>query len=203
MPEPGERPEYLIARAQQGDRTAVDGLLGLYRNYLQLIARTQIDMHLAQRMNPSDVVQETLLHAFRSFAQFRGASEAELLAWLRRILARCLADQSRRARSQRRDSRREVSWVDDCDHSSQQLAALVADDGSTPSEMAMRREQCVILADALARLPEDYRDVIVLRHLERIDFAQVAARMGRSTGAVRMLWARALEHLRAELEHLP
>lgn len=200
MPDLGEQPERLIERAQLGDRAAVDSLLQLYRNYLHLLARTQIDMHLVRQLNPSDVVQETLLRAFRHFAQFRGGTEAELLAWLRRILARCLADQSRYARAQQRDGRREVAWEATCDHSSQQLTALVADNQGTPSELAIRREQCVVLADALARLPDDYREVIVLRHLERIEFTEVAARMGRSSGAVRMLWARALERLRTELE---
>jgi RNA polymerase sigma-70 factor (ECF subfamily) len=80
---------------------------------------------------------------------------------------------------------------------------LAADQRGTPSELAIRREQSVVLADALARLPDDYREVIVLRHLERIEFSEVAARMGRSSGAVRMLWARALERLRVELESPP
>ncbi len=203
MTGPPDSPDVLIRRALAGDREAVNDLLGLYRNYLQLLARTQIDMYLALRLNPSDIVQETMLRAFRGFPQFRGATEGELLAWLRRILARCLADQSRQHRAQRRDGRQEVSWEADCDRSSAQLAALLADRGASPSEAAAHREQCVLLADALARLPEDYRQVLVLRHLERADFAEVAARMGRSSAAVRMLWARALERLRSEMESPP
>jgi RNA polymerase sigma-70 factor (ECF subfamily) len=103
MAEPGEPPERLIELANQGDRAAVDALLRLYRNYLHLIARTQLDMHLVRHLSPSDVVQETLLRAFRNFPLFRGGTEPELLGWLRRILARCLADLSRQARAQRRD----------------------------------------------------------------------------------------------------
>ena len=203
MPHSNDPPDLLISRALAGSGEAIDALLGLYRNYLQLLARTQIDMHLALRLNPSDIVQETLLRAFRGFPQFRGTTEGELLVWLRRILAHCLADQSRQHRAQRRDARQEVSWEASCDRSNAQLAALLVDRGESPSQMAVRREQCVLLADALERLPEDYRQVLVLRHLERIEFAEVAARMGRSSAAVRMLWARALERLRTELESSP
>jgi RNA polymerase sigma-70 factor (ECF subfamily) len=166
------------------------------------LARTQIDLQLARRLTPSDAVQETLLRAFKNFSRFRGATEAELVAWLRRILARSLADATRQARSQKRDVQREQHWRAGFEQSSQQLAQLAAGDQTSPSEIVSRREQSVLLADALAGLPKDYREVIVLRHLERVEFAEIAERMGRSAGAVRMLWARALERLRRELQHL-
>src|SRR5689334_8802586 len=84
-------PEKLLHRARQGDRDSLGALLELYRNYLQLLARTQIDLHLQSRAHPSDVVQETFLEASRHFPQFRGTTEGELLAWLRRILIHQLA----------------------------------------------------------------------------------------------------------------
>jgi RNA polymerase sigma-70 factor (ECF subfamily) len=195
--------ERLVSQAQAGDRPALDRVLDLYRNYLHLLARTQIDMKLARRLSPSDVVQETLLRAFRNFAQFRGATEGELLAWLRRILARTLADQLRMARTRKRDVGRDQALEVQCDASSQQLARLATAAEASPSEQASRREQSVLLADALSRLPADYREVIVLRHLERIEFAEIARRMDRSSGAVRMLWARALERLRQEMDAAP
>jgi RNA polymerase sigma-70 factor (ECF subfamily) len=64
----------------------------------------------------------------------------------------------------------------------------------------VRREDEILLADALAELPADYRDVIVIRHIEGLPFEEVAQRMGRSAGAVRMLWLRALKRLREVLE---
>jgi RNA polymerase sigma-70 factor (ECF subfamily) len=202
MSRPAARIEELLASARQGDRTAIDQILDLYRNYLYLLARTQIDMNLARRVTPSDAVQETLLRAFKNFSRFRGASEAELVGWLRQILARSLADQARQARSLKRDVQREQAWQAGFEQSSRQLAQLAAAKQPSPSEIVSQREQSVLLADALARLPADYREIIVLRHLERIEFAEIAARLGRSSGAVRMLWARALERLRRELETL-
>jgi RNA polymerase sigma-70 factor (ECF subfamily) len=71
---------------------------------------------------------------------------------------------------------------------------------STPSQRASRREQAVLLADALGRLPEDYREVIILRHLEGIPFADVAARMGRSVNSVQKLWVRSLAKLKEAME---
>ena len=83
--------ERLLARARQARGEHLGALLELYRNYLHLLARTQIDLHLQGRLDPSDLVQETLLEAYRDFGQFRGGTEAELLAWLRRILVHNLA----------------------------------------------------------------------------------------------------------------
>lgn len=202
MSQSAARIEELLTSARQGDRAAVDQILDLYRNYLSLLARTQIDINLARRVTPSDAVQETLLRAFKNFSRFRGASEAELVAWLRQILARSLADQARQARSLKRDVQREQVWQAGFEESSRHLAQLAAANQPSPSEIASQREQSVLLADALARLPPDYREIIVLRHLERVEFAEIAERLGRSSGAVRMLWARALERLRCELESL-
>jgi RNA polymerase sigma-70 factor (ECF subfamily) len=202
MSVPSQTIEELMCNARQGDQAALDRLLDLYRNYLYLLARARIDVQLARRLTPSDAVQETLLRAFKNFSRFRGDTEVELVAWLRRILARSLADQLRQARSLKRDVRREASWRAGFDRSSDQLAQLAIANQASPSELVSNREQSVILADALAKLPHDYREVIVLRHLERAEFAEIAQRLGRSSGAVRMLWARALERLRRELEQL-
>jgi RNA polymerase sigma-70 factor (ECF subfamily) len=194
--------DHLLAAARDGDAAALDRLLDLYRNYLHLLARTQINMQLARRLAPSDAVQETLLRAIKRFSQFRGETEAELLAWLRRIMARALADQTRQAVSLKRNIGREVVLRAGVEQSSQCLASLAAAQQPSPSELAARREQSVLLADALAQLPPDYREIILLRHFERIEFAEIAARLSRSAGAVRMLWARALERLRKELDQL-
>src|SRR5229473_6861180 len=86
-----QEPEQLIAKARQGNAESLGALLELYRNYLYPLARTQIDLHLQARANTSDVVQETFLQACSHFSRFRGTSEKELIAWLRRILVHSLA----------------------------------------------------------------------------------------------------------------
>jgi RNA polymerase sigma-70 factor (ECF subfamily) len=179
----------------------LDQLLVSYQNYLRLLARTGIDKSLQGKADPSDLVQETLLKAHQHFAQFRGQTEAELAVWLRQILARNLADLVRRYRTAgARQISRERSLETLMTESSNALNNLIAGQGSTPSHSAERREMNVVLADALADLGDDAREVIVLRSIEERNWGEVAEKMGRSQGAVRLLWARALKRLRPLIE---
>jgi RNA polymerase sigma-70 factor (ECF subfamily) len=203
MPETAEVPEVLLARARSGDAATLGRLLDSYRNYLRLMADTQMGAALRARVDPSDLVQEALLEAHRDFGHFAGGSEPELLAWLRRILARNLLDQARRHQAQVRDPRREASLEALMAESGDGLVAAFAAPGPSPSSQASRREQAVLLADALERLPPDYREVLVLRNLHDLPFEEIAQRLGRKSGAVRMLWARALERLGREMEAAP
>jgi RNA polymerase sigma-70 factor (ECF subfamily) len=189
-------PELLLNRARAGDRDALGQLLETYREYLRLLARARIGPGLRVRLDPSDLVQETLLEAHRDFGGFVGGSETELAVWLRRILVRNLADQLKRHRALGRDVRREESLDLLVEQAHEALAAAL----STPSARASRREQAVVLANALALLPPDYREVVTLRHVEGLGFDAIAERMGRSAGAVRMLWMRALERLGTLME---
>jgi RNA polymerase sigma-70 factor (ECF subfamily) len=189
--------EQLVARARDGDDGALGQLLDLYRPYLRLLAELQIDERFQAKLDASDVVQETFLEAHRGFADFRGVTERELMAWLRQILARTLLDHvHRRYRTRSRNVRLEQSLHEELDRSSHALdRGLVATQG-TPSQMAARREQAVLLADALDKLPKDYRRVLVLRHLKGLKFPEVARRMDRTVGATKQLWRRAVAELR-------
>jgi RNA polymerase sigma-70 factor (ECF subfamily) len=182
-------------------RPAPDPELGprleVYRSYLTILARMQIGRRLQGKVDPADVVQETFLHAVRDFAQFRGTSDRELAGWLRQILAARLADLCRRyCGTQARDVGLEQSLQVELDQSSHVLDAALVAPLTSPSQQAARREQTTWLAEALERLPADYRAVLVLHHLEECDFPEVARRMGRSVEAVKKLWARALARLR-------
>ena len=186
----------LIERARREEPGALDPLLDSYRNYLRLLARTGLDASLQGKADPSDLVQEALLKASQRFGQFRGATDAELAGWLRQILARCLADLVRRYGTGGRRAGRERSLDELLDRSSQAMERVLAADGASPSSSAARRDLGVVLSDALAELSEDHREVIVLHHLEGLDWDEVARRMGRTAAAVRMLWMRALKQLR-------
>src|SRR4051812_13548839 len=82
--------EQLLTSAREGDTAPLGELLKLYQNYLTILASTQLDRRLRNRLNPSDLVQETLLAAHRDFQKFRGRSEREFLAWLRQVFINCL-----------------------------------------------------------------------------------------------------------------
>jgi RNA polymerase sigma-70 factor (ECF subfamily) len=194
----------LISEARQGQEEVRGSLLESYRHYLTLLARSQLSRTLQVRASPSDVVQETFLEAHRDFEKFRGGTAAELLAWMRRILLHNIARVVEHHRGTRkRDVRREDSLrrhVADLERSSAQLDMALVSACSTPSGHVQRREQAVLLANQLAQLSPSYREVIILRNLEDCSFDEIARKMGRSTGAVRMLWLRAIDRLRDQLQ---
>ncbi len=196
-------PEQLLQDARTVGGPALGRLLELYRNYLALLARLEIGRRLRGKMDESDLVQETFLEAHRHFGSFRGTTEAELMSWLRQILAGVVANLLRRYGTRRRNVRLERELADDLARSSQALAEGLPARQSSPSQRAARREQAVLLADALGRLPAAYQEVIVLSHLEGLAFPEVARRMGRSVDSVKNLWARALARLRRSLRDEP
>jgi RNA polymerase sigma-70 factor, ECF subfamily len=193
----------LIRRCRAGEPAARAQLFDRYHPYLRILAQAQLGRHLRAKCAPSDLVQQTLLEAHRDFGTFQGTHEAELVAWLRRILAHNLYNEARHYNAQQRDTAREVS-LDQVhaalDQSSLLLARCVPARGPTPSQIAAERESAVQLADALARLPDDYQTVLLLRVFEELSAEEVAERMGRSAGAVRMLQMRALTALKEQLE---
>ena len=194
----------LIDAARAGQPDSLGQLLEVYANYLRILAATQLDTKLRQRVSPSDIVQETYCEAHRDIAQFRGNTEKEFVAWLRQILihnlSRCV---EMHILTEKRDVRRELSLDHvgrSIERSTARMEALLADNADSPSKDVQHRERAVQLADYLAKLPDDYREVIILRNFQGLPFKEVAKRMGRNSGAVRMLWLRALRHLRTDLD---
>lgn len=195
--------ERLLDAARGGDGSALGLLLGRYHNYLTLLARVQLGRRIQAKLDVADVVQDVSLEVHRRIGSFRGGSEGEFLAWLRQILGGVLANQVRRYfGAKRRDVRLERDLFEDLDRSSRAMTAPLVAAESSPSAQAARREQAVILADALDDLAADYREVIILRQLQGLSFPEVAERMGRTQDSVKNLWARALAKLRRRLEAL-
>jgi RNA polymerase sigma-70 factor (ECF subfamily) len=190
----------LLGDARRGNDAALGKLLAAYSKYLKLLARVQIGRRLQGKADASDVVQETFLDVHRQFANFRGLTEPEFLGWLRKILAGQIAQTMRRYLGTKgRDVKLERELEADVDQSSMALNAELADSQSTPSQQVSRKEQSVLLAEALDWLSEDYREVIILRHLEGLSFPEVATRMNRTENSVQKLWVRALASLRRTL----
>jgi RNA polymerase sigma-70 factor (ECF subfamily) len=199
-PDAPEDPELLLRQARAEGGAALGRLLELYRGYLALLARLQIGRRLQGKADSADLVQETFLEAHRHFARFEGGTEAEFVCWLRQILAGRLAKLVRHyLGTQRRDVRLERELAAELDQSSRVLDQGLVAPSSSPSQRAARGEQAVLLAAALERLPEDYREVLILRHLEGLSFPDVARRLGRSVLSVKKIWARALPRLRDAL----
>jgi RNA polymerase sigma-70 factor (ECF subfamily) len=192
--------DRLLSCARAKEATALGELLEPYRNYLMILARLQIGPRLRGKADPADAVQECFLEAHRAFGRFRGSTEGEFTRWLRQILVGTLSHLIRRYRGTRaREVRLERRLSDELERSSRNLDGGLIAKQSSPSHQAARREQALILADALENMPENYREVLILRHLEGLTFPEVAHRMNRTVGSVEKLWTRALARLRQEL----
>ena len=172
-----------------------------YEAWLKTLARLEIDTRFQGKFSASDAVQQTMLEAWRVWDNFRGHTEAERVAWLRGILAHQLAHLARQfAGVQKRDVAREQSLNESLARSSQRLDHLLEAQGPSPSDELAAGEQRLRLTEVLDRLPEDYRQVILLRNLRELSYDEIARQMDRRPGAVRMLWIRALARLRDEIQ---
>jgi RNA polymerase sigma-70 factor (ECF subfamily) len=177
-----------------------DSRLLRYRNYLRFLARLQFDPRLRGKLDPSDVVQQTLLEAVAKKEQFRGGTEAEYLAWLRRMLIHNLADALRAFRQAKRDLGRERAIEEALQNSSARLAASLADSGPNAAEQLERQERAVRLADALEQLPDRQRDALVCQHWHGWPVARIAQHLDCSAEAVAGLLKRGLKQLRDLLQ---
>ncbi|MGN6543840.1 MAG: sigma-70 family RNA polymerase sigma factor [Aureliella sp.] len=189
------------ARLPDGERTR---WLLKHEHRLRVLARLEIHQRLAGKFDPSDVVQQTLMEAWQGWDRLETRDEPQRIAWLRQILAHQLARLVRyHEGTQKRDVTRELSIEQSLDQSARRLGTLLAASDPSPSQIVAAQEQIEQLARVLEELPEDYRQVILLRNLEELSHAEVAERMGRSEAAVRMLWLRALAALSAALPGVP
>jgi RNA polymerase sigma-70 factor (ECF subfamily) len=155
---------------------------------------------LRPQVDPSDLVQEVFQKACRDFGQFAGTSETAIVAWLRAILIHSLVDQVKHHRAQERDHRRQKSLEALLDQAGRAAHDALAAPMASPSSVASRREQAVLLAQAIDRLPDHYREVFILRNMEHVPFDEVATRLDRSPVAVRKIWTRAVMALKRMLE---
>jgi RNA polymerase sigma-70 factor, ECF subfamily len=183
-----------------GEEVPGSDALERHRAYLRLLARLHLDPRLRGKLDPSDVVQQTLLQAHQGLGQFRGRSDGELAAWLRQILARNLAHAVRDLGREKRDVGRERSLEQALDASSSRLEAWLAAEQSSPSQRAQRNEQLLRLAQALADLPEAQREAVVLHYWQGQSLAEIGEQLGRTPAAVAGLLHRGLKQLRGLLQ---
>jgi len=170
--------------------------LNSYRGYLRVLAQVELGRRLQSKVDPSDIVQQSLLEAHQDLAALKGQTEPELMAWLRTILARNLLNTVRDFTAQKRDVRRERSLVQQLNQSSARLERFLAAEQTSPSQQIVRSEDAARLAAALSQLPDDQRTAVILKHFHGQSLAQIATQLNRSTLAVAGLLKRGLKKLR-------
>jgi RNA polymerase sigma-70 factor (ECF subfamily) len=172
-----------------------------FRDYLRLLARQHLDERLRGKLDASDVAQEVLLKAHQALAQFHGHTAGEQAQWLREILANTLTDAERRfLRSGKRNVERERSLQASLHESSARLEQWLGAGGSSARARAQRQERVLLLAEALAALDADQRQVVEFRHLQGCPLPEIARRLGRTRASVAGLLRRGLEALRENLK---
>jgi RNA polymerase sigma-70 factor (ECF subfamily) len=198
MAESAEGAARWLPAARAGSVEALGQALESCRDYLLLVANRELDPALRAKGGASDLVQETFLEAQRDFAGFRGESEVELRAWLRQLLLHNLGDFTRHyCGTAKRQVDREVPL--EAGGASDARGPEPSDGAPSPSGEAVSHEESEALERAVARLSDDHRQVLVLRHQEQLPFEEIGRRMNRTANAARLLWVRAVERLQEEM----
>jgi RNA polymerase sigma-70 factor (ECF subfamily) len=183
--------EHTLERSRAGDRDALESLFAPWRPLLRLQAQQRLGPALAGRVDPSDVVQESLAQAYADLAQFRGADEGAWVAWLRAMVAGHAAKACRHHLAAKRHPEREADGAGE----------FVPDPrAAAPDAALLGREEAAQLAAAIDTLNPSMREVVVRRAFLNEPFVAVAGALGRTEGATRVLWVRALRRLRAALD---
>jgi RNA polymerase sigma-70 factor (ECF subfamily) len=190
-----EESTILLREARQGSREALGELYARYGSRLLAFIRSRMGRDLRARVESRDILQAALLKSFQRLSQFEGGDGATLMGWLVRIAENEIRDQADFQHRQRRD----VSAAVPIEAEGLHLAA----DVRSALSAAVLDEEAERLGAALEALDPDHREVIVLRKLEELSFKEVAARMGRSEDACRMLLARAMVALTLRLRGQP
>lgn len=190
-----------MALAREGSPSAIAQVLETCRRYLLLTANRGLTPELRAKVGGSDLVQETIVQAQQKFDEFRGETPLELLAWTGGILQNKIHNAYRHyVKTQKRCAGREVPLAGgDLAHAD---ILPIAGDVPTPSTIAIASEEAQLIRAAMERLTADHRQVLLLRHWERLPFAEIADAMGRTPKATQKLWSRAVLALRKELEIL-
>jgi RNA polymerase sigma-70 factor (ECF subfamily) len=193
--------QLLIERAGRGDESARLDLLERHRPQLRRMVAVRLDRRLAPRVDPSDIVQETLADAAARLDEYLRDRPLPFHGWLRQLAGEHVIQTHRRhVGAQRRSVIRESRTPEVSDNSAAELAGLLMADDTSPSDRLERQEQIEKVMAALEVLSAKDREVLVMRHLEQLPTAEIADALGLNEAAVRSRLVRALTRLRAYLE---
>lgn len=192
----------LIQAAAGGVDSAGQRLLARYRGRLRQMVAVYLDKRVAARVDPSDVVQEALADAAGGLSAYLRERPLPFYPWLRQFAWQRLIQLHRyHIHAQRRSVEREVAWDPALrDRSMDVLADRLLSSGTSPSRRLIREELRRRVRTAMEQLAERDREILIMRHLEEMSAAEIAAILRISEGAVRVRLLRALARLRKRLD---
>ena len=192
-----EETQGLLERARAGDREAFERLFSHYRRYLRQVIDLRLDQRLRQRVDTSDVIQETQLEAFRRLADYLERAPMPFRIWLRKMAhERLIMARRHHVGAARRAVGREVRLPD---HSSIQLAGQLLAASSTPSQQVAREELVRRAQEAMAQLSETDQEILLMRNLEGLSNQEVAQVLDLEPATASQRYGRALLRLRSVL----
>lgn len=188
--------QHLVALAKEGDEAARNQLCNVYGERVRRIVHLRLDQRLRPKLDSVDVVQDALILALDGLQDFTYKNEGDFLRWLSKIAENRLRDIFHKFHADKRDVDKEIPFKKEgrgTDGGSIGAAGPMGD--TTPSVIACRKEALDRLEKALDKLKPEYKEIIVLKRIEGLSHAEIAERLGKNTGAVRMLLARAMAAL--------
>lgn len=197
-PEINETQE-LMRDAGRGDPAAINALLDRHREALRHMVRARLDQRLSRRVDASDVVQDVLFEASGRLQQYLADPKMPFSLWLRELARDRIIDLHRRHRVALRrslDKEQPLSPANFGDRSSLELAGQLRDPELTPAAHALRRELHERFLDALDRMDEEDREILVMRHVEQLTNSEAASILGLTAPAAGMRHLRALRRMR-------
>jgi RNA polymerase sigma-70 factor, ECF subfamily len=202
VPSADSSTDRLLNRAAAGDRAAVNELLARHRDRLRQMVSVRMDHRLAGRVDPSDVAQDAMAEAARRLPEYLKRRPIPFYPWLRQLAWNRLLDLYRfHIQGARRAVGREAGFnADLSDESVMALAQGLMATGTSPSRNVIREELRQRVRTALTQLPEHYREVLVMRHLEQLSIKEIAALAGVSEGTVKSRLFRGMDQLHRLLD---
>jgi RNA polymerase sigma-70 factor (ECF subfamily) len=194
-----EKTQELLAHAKGGDPDAVNRLLERHRDSLRRIVQLRLDQRIQQRIDVSDIVQDVLVEANRRLQEYLAHPAMPYHLWLRQIAQDRIIDAHRRHRASAKrsvDRERQLAVPAAGDHSTIQLAAQLAGHELTPAAAATQQEMAELVEAAIARLPDQDCEIIIMRHYEQLSNQEIAQALGLTEPAASMRYLRAIRRLK-------
>lgn len=201
-----EKTQELLAGAHGGDAAAVNRLLDRHRDALRRMIQLRLDQRIQRRIDVSDVVQDVLVEANRRLQEYLAKPVMPYHLWLRQIAQDRIIDAHRRHRASAKrsvDRERPLAVPAANDHSTMELAAQLAGSELTPAAAATQKELARVVSEAIAQLPEQDCEIIIMRHYEQLSNQEIAQALGLTEPAASMRYLRAIRKLKEQMLEPP